>query len=311
MLRHPCLALIAVAATLAVAAANADTGGPRVVVSVKPVHAIVAAVMEGMAAPALIVKGAGSPHTYAMRPSEARSLNRAEVVFWVGNNLETFLAKPLSALAGTARLVTVMDVEGLVLLPARAGGTWQRREEPAPHRTAHDALDPHVWLDPANAKRIARAAAASLGETDPANRAAYAANAERFAARVDALDAELRAALTPLGRVPYAVFHDAYQYFERHYGLNAVGAVTISPERRPGARRLTRIRAAIRALGARCLFHEPQFEPALVRNVVEGTAVRVAVLDPLGAELEAGADAYFALMRGLAHSLAECLAAGR
>lgn len=313
MHRHPRLALILVAAALAgfSAAGNAHADGPRVVVSIKPVHAIVAAVMAGVAAPELLVKGGGSPHTYAMRPSQARSLNNAELVFWVGGNLETFLRKPLSALAGKARLVKLMAIEGMTLYPTRAAGAWERHAEQAPQDTAQGALDAHVWLDPANAKRIASAAAAALTETDPANRAAYAANAERFAARIDALDAELRAALAPLKHVPYAVFHDAYQYFEQRYGLNAVGAVTISPERRPGARRLRRIRATIRAFGARCVFHEPQFEPALLQNVVEGTGARVGVLDPLGAELEPGADAYFALMRGLARGLAECLEAGR
>ncbi|MCH7887821.1 MAG: zinc ABC transporter substrate-binding protein [Proteobacteria bacterium] len=313
MHRHPGLALILVAAALAgfAAAGNAHADGPRVVVSIKPVHAIVAAVMAGVAAPELLVKGGGSPHTYAMRPSQARSLNDAELVFWVGGNLETFLRKPLSALAGKARLIKLMAIEGMTLYPTRAGGAWERHAEQAPQDAAHGALDAHVWLDPANAKRIASAAAAALTETDPANRAAYAANAERFAARIDALDAELRAALAPLKHVPYAVFHDAYQYFEQRYGLNAVGAVTISPERRPGARRLRQIRATIRAFSARCVFHEPQFEPALLQNVVEGTGARVGVLDPLGAELEPGADAYFALMRGLARGLAECLEAGR
>ncbi len=313
MHRHPRLALILVAAALAgfAAAGNAHADGPRVVVSIKPVHAIVAAVMAGVAAPELLVKGAGSPHTYAMRPSQARSLNDAELVFWVGGNLETFLKKPLSALAGKARLVKLVAIEGMTLYPTRAGGAWERHAEQARPGAAHGALDAHVWLDPANAKRIARAAAAALSEADAANRAAYAANAERFAARIDALDAELRAALGALKHVPYVVFHDAYQYFERRYGLNAVGAVTVGPERRPGARRLKRIRATIRELGARCLFSEPQFKPALLRNVAEGTGVRVSVLDPLGAELEPGADAYFALVRGLARALAECLEAGR
>lgn len=312
MHRRPHFALILAAAAFAgfAAAANAHADGPRVVVSIMPVHAIVAAVMAGVAAPELLVKGAGSPHTYAMRPSQARSLNDAEVVFWVGGNLETFLAKPLSALAGKARLIELMAIEGMTLYPARAGGAWQRHAGQAPPSATHGALDAHLWLDPANAKRIARAAAAALSAVDAANRAAYAANAERFAARIDALDAELRAALAAIKHVPYAVFHDAYQYFERRYGLNVVGAVTTGPERRPGARRLQRIRAAIRDLGARCLFSEPQFKPAVLRIVAEGAGVRVGVLDPLGAGLEAGADAYFALMRGLARALAECLEAG-
>ncbi len=280
-----------------------ENGGPRVVVSIKPVHAIVAAVMAGVAAPALIVEG-GTPHIYALRPSQARRVNDADVVFWVGATLETFLAKPLAALAGRARVVTLIDLAGMTVYPTRPAGVWQPGRE-----TAGDARDPHLWLDPDNAKIIARAAAAALGAADPAHGAAYAANAARFAVAIDALDAELRAALAPLKAIPYAVYHDAFQYFERRYQLGAIGSVTISPERRPGARRLRAIRAAIRARGARCLFREPQIEPALVRTVSEGAGVRVGVLDALGVDLAAGAELYAALLRGLAQALADCLAA--
>jgi zinc transport system substrate-binding protein len=285
-----------------------DDGGPRVVVGIKPVHAIVAAVMAGVAAPALIVEG-GTPHAYALRPSQARRVNDADVVFWVGPTLETFLAKPLAALAGRARVVTLIDLAGTTVYPIRRAGVWQPGREPARASAAGDARDPHLWLDPDNAKIIARAAAAALAAADPAHGAAYAANAEAFAAAADALDAELRAALAPLKVIPYAVYHDAFQYFERRYDLAAIGSVTISPERRPGARRLRLIRAAIRARGARCLFREPQIEPALVRTVAEGAGVRVGILDALGADLPPGADLYPALMRNLAQALADCLAA--
>jgi zinc transport system substrate-binding protein len=277
-----------------------------VAVSVKPAHAIVAAVMEDVAAPWLIVGGGASPHAYAVRPSQARRLADAEVVFRVGGTLETFLGKPLAALAGGARLVTLIDVAGMTLHRTRIAGALSNRPEAPPDDAG---IDPHVWLDPANAKLIAGAVATVLGEVDPANGAAYAANAAAFAAAVDALDAELRATLAPLRGIPYAVYHDAYQYFERYYGLNAVASVTTGPEHRPGARRLRLIGAAIRESGARCLFREPQFEPALVRTLSEDTGLRVGVLDPLGAELAPGAGAYAALMRNLARALADCLAA--
>ena len=309
MHRIALLPLVALAlAGFGVSTADARGQGPRVIVSIKPVHAIVAAVMERVAAPDLIIKGAGSPHTYAMRPSEARRLNDAQLVFWVGENLETFLRKPLSALAGSARVITLMNVEGLTRFPTREGGARQEHQIQAREGGEHDGLDVHVWLDSTNAKLIAKAAAAALGEVDPTHRATYAANVARFIARVDALDAELRAALEPVKDVPFVALHDAYQYVERRYGLNAIGSVVAGPERRPGAKRLQEIRTTISELDARCLFSEPQFNPALVQIVVEGTDAKTAVLDPLGAELTPGPDAYFALMRNLARALRGCLA---
>ncbi len=288
-----------------IGAARADP--PRVVVSIVPVHAIVATVMEGVAAPALIVKGGGSPHAYALRPSGARALNQANLVFWMGEDLESFLAKPLAALAQSARVVTLMDSEGMRHLRVRKGGVWDNRPEDETANEPGHPFDPHVWLNPANASAIARAAAAALADVDPENRALYAANAERFALRADALDAELDALLAPVRTAPYAVFHDAFQHFERRYGLNAVGAVTVSPQHKPGAKRVRQIRERIETLGARCLFSEPQFAPALAETIVRGTNALTAVLDPLGAALKPGPDAYVALMRGLARALRDCL----
>ncbi len=300
------LALVWLAATPGLAGQDR----PRVAVSILPVHAIVAAVMAGVAAPDLIVRGAGSPHSYAMRPSAARRLAGAELVFWVGGTLETFLAKPLTALGAKAKVVTLIERAAIARLPTRAGGV-HKDGSPHDHRDGapDHALDPHLWLDPANAVTIAGIAAAELTAIDPARRAIYAANADRVSARIGALDAELRAILAPVKQIPYVVFHDAYQYFERRYGLNVVGSVTLGPERRPGARRLREIREEIAVVGARCLFSEPQFGPALVATVGEGRGVRTAVLDPLGADLEPGPDAYFKLMRRLARALRDCLAA--
>jgi zinc transport system substrate-binding protein len=154
---------------------------------------------------------------------------------------------------------------------------------------------------------MARAAAEALGQVDPANRGRYAANVARLVARIDTLDAELAATLAPVRGVPYVVFHDAYQYFERRYALEAVGSIAVSPERPPGARRVREIREKVRNLGARCIFGEPQFPPALLATLTEGTGARTGELDPIGAELAAGPDAWFALMRALGASLANCL----
>ena len=172
---------------------------------------------------------------------------------------------------------------------------------------AADRVDPHVWLDPENAQRIARALAGRLAELDPDNAGTYRANADALIERIGALDAEMAQTLAPVSDVPFVVFHDAYQYLEAHYGLRAVGSITLSPDRTPGAKRLAEIRGKIAELDARCVFREPQFAPDLVGTVVENTAAQVATLDPLGVDHPAGAEAYPSMMRDLAESLRGCL----
>jgi len=287
---------------------------PEVVVSIKPIHSLVAAVMEGVARPALIVAGGASPHLYTLRPSDAEHLASARIVFWIGPIFESFLAKPLAALAGGAEIVELDRVPAITLLPAREGGPWEpHADEPAQHRAnQHDAadqeMDGHLWLDPANAKAIAAIAATRLAAIDPANAARYRVNAAGLAGRLDALDAALDERLRPLRERPFVVFHDAYQYLTHRYGLAAVGSVTVSPERAPSARRIAAIHAKVAALKAHCVFREPQFPPRLVDTVMAGTAARSGVLDPEGSDLAAGPDLYVALMSGLADSLANCLA---
>ncbi len=155
------------------------------------------------------------------------------------------------------------------------------------------------------------AIAQALSAADPANAAAYAGNADKVRADLDRLDAELAETLEPVRDRPFVVFHDAYQYFEDRYGLAAVGAIAVDPQRSPGAARLQDIRAELQERDAACVFAEPQFRPALVETVVEGTGAGTGVLDPLGADLEAGPDQYGMLLRGLARSLADCLGSPR
>lgn len=286
---------------------------PRVAVSIPPIHSLVAGVMAGVAEPTLIVKGGASPHTYALRPSGMRTLYDADAIFWVDERVSPFLAKPLSTLRGQTRLVRLLDLPGLTRLPARRGGAWEGghdHDDPG-HAHAEDGhdgeVDPHIWLDPENARHIVTAVAGTLAELDPANADRYLANAKAMDRRLAALDQELARRLAPVADTPYLVFHDAYQYLERRYGLHAVGALTVSPDRRPGARRLTEIRDRIEDLDVRCVFREPQFPPKLVETIIEGSDVRVGVLDPLGAELKAGATLYPQLLRGMAAALAGCL----
>ncbi len=282
--------------------------GLEVVASIQPLHSLVAGVMEGVGEPTLLIKGAGSPHGHGLRPSDARALERADLVFWIGAELESFLSPTLHALVDPERVVgfTARSHE-VRLLPQRRAGAWEADAHSDGDHVEAAGIDPHIWLDPDNAVAIARIAAQALSAVDPANGKRYRANAARVAARIEALDREIAAALAPVRAVPYAVFHDGYRYFEAHYVLNPVGSVSVSPEQPPGAKRLSQIRNKIKDLGVRCVFSEPQFNPALVDTLVAGTSARSGQLDPLGARLEPGPAAYFTMMRGLARSLLGCL----
>ncbi|MFP1633374.1 zinc ABC transporter substrate-binding protein [Zhengella sp. ZM62] len=315
------------------ASANAQV---KVVTTIKPVHSLVAAVMEGVGEPALMIEGAGSPHNYALKPSQARMLETADVVFWVGPNLETFLEKPLQTIATSATAVELFDAGGLVRLPYREGATFEEHGHHAHddghegheegghgeehgHDEAHDhgkkeahdhgeaGYDSHVWLDPVNAKAMVYEIATRLSAADPGNAATYEANAERTLKRIDTLIAEVKAMIAPVRDKPFVVFHDAYRYFENRFGLQAAGSITLSPEHAPGAERIAEIRDRIAGMSAVCVFSEPQFEPKLVETVIEGTEARNGVIDPLGADLPAGPDLYFTVIGEMAKSLHTCL----
>jgi zinc transport system substrate-binding protein len=307
--------LLAIAFGL-VAPANAVAEAPKVVASVKPIHSLVAGVMAGVGEPELLVKGDASPHDYALKPSDADALENVDLVFWVGESFERFLVRPLHSLSDESRIVELADTDRVVLLPPREGGLWE------PHSDGHDEgekhaegehhehgdFDGHLWLDPHNAKLMVAKIASTLAKRDPEHAETYRANGDALQAKLDALDADLAARLAPVRSVPFIVFHDAYQYFEKRYGLAGVGSITLTPEQPPGAKRLQDIQEKIAAHGARCVFREPNFEPALVDTVIAGTAARSGVLDPEGASLTEGTDLYFELLRGIADSLKSCLA---
>lgn len=308
---------------LGLAAAQA-ADAPRVVVSIKPIHSLVASVMQGAGQPMLLIGSGASPHTYSLKPSEARALQQANVVVWVGEGLETFLVKPLTALPRDARVLELADAPGVTLLPYREAGPWEEHahddakaasagkahdHEQAHAHEDHGSADMHIWLDIDNAKAIVSAVVAALAEADPANAGVYRSNGEQTQARLAELDQRLRDELAAVAGRPYIVFHDAYQYLERRYGLTPVGSITVSPERQPSAKRVAAIRDRIRQSGAVCVFSEPQFEPALVRTLMDGTQARTGVLDADGGiGVPAGPDAYVTILQNLAGSLRSCLA---
>lgn len=287
-------------------AAPAAAEPPTVVASLRPVHSLVAQVMDGIGVPLLLVQGAGSPHSYSLKPSEAKALAAARAVFLIDEGFETFLKKPLKSLAGQAKIVALADQKTIKTLPARSGGPWDTHHR---HDTEHDhdAIDGHLWLDPDNARAILAIVAATLSEIDGANAARYRANAAQAEGRIAALDDELAAALKPIAAKPFVVFHDAYQYAETRYGLAAAGSVTVSPEKAPGAKRLATLRARIAQAKIVCIFAEPQFKPAVAEALAKDSGARAGVLDPLGSAIPEGPNHYAGLMRALARGLTECL----
>lgn len=298
---------------------------PVVVTSIKPVHSLVSAIMQGVGTPELIVDGAASPHTYTMRPSNARALQNAKVVFWVGPGLEAFLEKPLEALGTDATVAELDRAPGLTKLKFREGGAFEAHDDDDQHDAAghegedheghdhadaghdHGAFDTHLWLDPMNAKAMAAEITTTLVAADPANALSYQANAKALDDKLDALDTEIAGIVSPVRDKPFVVFHDAYQYFEDRYKVRVAGSITVSPETIPGAERISEIHKKVASLGATCVFAEPQFQPRLVDVVIEGTKAKPGVLDPEAATLDAGPDLYFNLMRSIANSLKDCL----
>jgi zinc transport system substrate-binding protein len=294
--------------------ANADA--PRVATDIPPVHSLAARVMEGLAEPQLILPPGASPHGYAMRPSEAATLADADVVIWMGESLTPWLGRAVDALAPEARSLELLETDGTLLLGYREGAAFGQHDHAEQHdRDGHaqgkgngvGEIDPHAWLDPENAKTWLGAIAEALAAADPANAAAYAANAAEGRAELDALGRELARTLEPVRGAPFIVFHDAYHYFEHRLGPEAAGAISLGDASASSAARLAEIRATIRRTGALCVFAEPQFAPELIDTVIEGTDARPAMLDPLGATLEPGPELYPRLMRGLAENLRSCL----
>lgn len=300
--------------------ASADV---EVVVTSKPIHSLVASVMAGIGSPRLLVDGQASPHTYSLKPSDARNVHGADVLFRVSEQLEPFTGKLVRSLPKSVRVVSLAEAPGLTLLERRQGGTFEdhadRDEEHAhdkgqKHNHAHDhdhagPHDPHVWLDPENAKAMVSHVAGVLAELAPGQAAAFKANGEAEIARIDRLSDDLERELAPLSGKPFIVYHDAYQYFERRFGLTAAGSVTVSPDLPPSGKRLQQIRNKIASSGALCVFAEPYFDRRAVAVAVEGTKARTGTLDPEGTALASGPDLYANLLSGLAAGLRKCLLA--
>lgn len=286
----------------------------EVVASIKPVHSLVAAVMAGDGEPALLVQGSASPHTFVLKPSQRSQIANAKIIFYISDNMEMFLRKLHQK--NDNRWVAMDQAPGLVRYPARTSGMWDAHEHEHDHDHEHEhehergagAMDPHIWLSAANAIAMTDHIVTQLTKRYPNKRDLYAANGAVLKQKLGLMDESLKARMKPFGGKPFVVFHDAYQYFEKSYGLFALGAITLHPERGPNAGHLRDIHRKLKETGARCVFFEPSFDMKTVEGMLEGTQAKSIQLDPEGLLLESGPDLYVELMEQVARGLEACFA---
>ena len=287
--------------------ANADT---KVITSIKPLHSLVSYVMDGVGTPDVLVDGSSSPHTFQLKPSHATMLQEADIVFWIGEDLESFLETPLKSIAKNSRHIALMESDEIELLKFREKNIF---DEHADHGDEHDdhhdghahgEHDIHFWLDPEIAKTIVKIVTRELSELDPNNASTYKSNSAKALNEIEQLISDAKIKINRDAK--YVVFHDAYQYFEKRFGVEVIGALTVNPEVLPGAKQLAEIREIIEHENVNCLFSEPQFNPSIAETIARDTGVKAAIIDPLGAELDLGKDLYFNLIGDIASSFESC-----
>ena len=313
------------------APANADV---KVVTSIKPIHSLASYLMDGVGKPDLIVDGYASPHGFAMKPSHAKMLQEADLIFWVGEDLESFLEKPLKSIAKKAEKIELMEIKGLNKLKFRERNIFDghddhghdeghkeddhddnaKKEDDHGHddehkedghdEHAHGEHDPHIWLDPTNAKVILEEMSEHLIENDQANSSKYKANLKKAHKDLDKLTKKVKSELNK--DFKSIVFHDAYQYFEKRFDVNVLGAFTVNTDVMPGAEQLAEIREIIEHDKVSCVFSEPQFNPDIINAVAKDMNISTGVLDPLGATLNPGKDLYFDLIGNMSKSFKGC-----
>ena len=313
-----------------VSSANAEV---KVVTSIKPIHSLASYVMDGVGKPDVIVDGYNSPHGFSLKPSHAKMLENADLVIWVGEDLEAFLEKPLDTIAKKAKNIEVMDLKGIKKLKFREKNIFEghddhghdehkehghdehkdehkehghdeHKEHDGHEGHAHGEHDPHIWLDPMNAKVIVKEITKQLVQLDSKNSATYKANSKKALADIDKLTKNIKKDLSKDLR--FVVFHDAYQYFEKRFGIQVLGALTVNTDVMPGAEQLSEIREVIEHEKVNCIFSEPQFNPSIIKSIAKDTKVKTGILDPLGAKLDKGKNLYFDLLNNMASSFKGC-----
>jgi zinc transport system substrate-binding protein len=312
----------------------------QVVTTIKPLQLIASAVMDGVAEPSQLLPDNASPHTFSMRPSDMQLITEADVIFWVGPDMEQFLVRPLQRT--DAKIVQLYkDDHDHNHSHAEEhkhdhghDHAHEKKHDDHGHNHGHENKhdhghkhdhgkhdhsshghddhhdhdhDAHIWLDPENAAEIAVRMTAELTRIMPEHEAQLMQNLTSFKAKLDELDQAIKAQLKPVQDKGFFVFHDAYGHFVEHFGLNQLGYFTVDPARQPGARHLAQIRQQLDAGNAVCVFSEPQFTSAVVETITRGTDVRHGVLDPLARDFTPSATAYLEYLQQLADAFSDCL----
>ena len=291
----------------------ADQKPISVVASIKPIHSLVAAVMGDIGTPHLLLEAPSSAHHFTLKPSQARSLQAADIVFWVGPTMEQPLTKALATLAPQAQTRPLIESAGLVLInfdkvtPAHEKHDHEKHDKHDEHAKHDDHLiNPHIWLDPQNAKIMLGVIAARLAKADPENASTYAANADSMAARLAILETDITSQLASYSAAKFLVLHDAHVYFERRFGLRNYGAITTEPDVMPTASRVKALRDELREHRFDCIFTEPFLGQKAVALIAEGSKVSIGTLDPIASNLPAGAQLYPDLLMSYAKALQSC-----
>ena len=291
----------------------------KVVTTIKPLHSLISSVMEGVGEPSLIIEGTSNPHTFVFKPSHAQMLEEADIVFWIGEDLEAFMEKPLDSLAGNATKISFMELSSIEKLKFREenifddhddhghddhDGHEDEHEGHDDHGHHHGEFDAHIWLDPSNAIEMVLEISHELSEIDPDNAAKYEQNANKAIASLNNLINEIS------NNIPkdasYIVFHDAYQYFENRFGVSSAGALTLNPDVLPGAKQIDAIQDLIQDENIKCIFSEPQYNPKIIETLAADMKISTGIMDPLGAFIDQGPEMYNQLILNIANPLKDC-----
>ena len=310
----------------------------KVVTTIKPLHSLISSVMEGVGEPSLIIEGTSNPHTFVFKPSHAQMLEEADIVFWIGEDLEAFMEKPLDSLADNATKISFMELSSIEKLKFREENIFDDHDDHGHddhdgHEDEHEGhddhdddghkeddhddhghndhdghnhgeFDAHIWLDPSNAIKMVLEISHELSEADPDNAAKYEQNENKTIASLNNLIDEINSSIPK--DASYVVFHDAYQYFENRFGVSSAGALTLNPDVLPGAKQIDAIQDLIQDKNIKCIFSEPQYNPKIIETLAADMKISTGIMDPLGAFIDQGPEMYQNLILDIANSLKDC-----
>ncbi len=278
----------------------------KVITTIKPLYSLVASVMGDKGSPELMVKGGLDPHIYRLKPSNIRQIHDSDVIFYIDPNLEVFLKRIFKRKFKNFRAVALAQQKDIRLIPYRTSKIWYRDETVKQNHSKKGEQDLHIWLDPANARRMVTSIEETLSDLDPENSLTYIQNAQKTIARLYRMEEDIREKLRPLRQKPMIVYHDAFQYFEKSFSLKSVGAIVLKSDQMPSVKHIKTLKNIARKKKVTCVLGTPGAHPRIATVVMSGTNAGFDVVDPLGLYLDIGPDLYFEIMDEMARSIINC-----